>query len=156
VGDLSRNLSWSEVLRASGYSFLDEVPADVRANMERTAVAFQAIRDEFGDPLRVVSGLRSPSSNRAAGGARRSRHMTGEALDLCPADPGRIPELYDIIAALQADGAIEAGGLGCYRRGTYSNPGAYRFLHFDVRRRRARWSKMVEGRWTSCRKDKLA
>ena len=155
VEGLAPHLSWAEILRGSGYASVSDLPEDVALNIERVAAAFEVVRVEFGDPLRVVSGVRSPETNRRCGGAKTSRHMTGEALDLCPKDKGRLPELYDIIDDFQATGRIVKGGLCVYRRGTYSAPSAFRFVHMDVRGRRARWSKLVDGRWTSARKDKL-
>jgi hypothetical protein len=155
VEGLAPHLSWAEVMRHSGYASVASLPQDVADNVARLAAAFEVVRTEFGDPLRVVSGLRSPEANRRCGGAKTSRHMTGEALDLHPYDKGRLPELYDIIDHFQATGRIVKGGLCVYRRGTYSAPSAFRFVHMDVRGRRARWSKSVDGRWTSARKDKL-
>ena len=41
----------------------------------------QPMRDELG-PIRITSGYRSPSLNRAIGGSSKSQHCKGEALDL--------------------------------------------------------------------------
>ncbi len=42
----------------------------------------QAIRAEAGRPVRINSGYRCPSHNRAVGGAAQSRHMIGDAADI--------------------------------------------------------------------------
>lgn len=42
----------------------------------------QPLRDGLGRPLRVNSGYRGPSANRAVGGSRASQHLAGEAADI--------------------------------------------------------------------------
>jgi len=133
---LSRNLSWSEVLRGSGYSSRDDVPADVRARIEWAAVeVFQPLRDAWDGPLRTVSAIRSVEVNRACGGAKRSRHVVGDAFDIRPKDRWRLLELYDLADAMQRDGRLPPGGLGVYWW-----RGKPRFFHIDGRGRRARWN----------------
>lgn len=39
------------------------------------------VREHFGAPVRVSSGLRGPALNRAVGGSRSSQHCLGEAAD---------------------------------------------------------------------------
>lgn len=83
----------------------------------------ETVREEFGEPIHVTSGYRSPSHNRAVGGARDSRHTMGLAADVIikrvsPSD----------IAEFAAKHAI--GGLG-----TYST-----FCHLDVEGHNRRWS----------------
>ena len=42
----------------------------------------QALRDALGKPLIVTSGYRSPAHNKRVGGAKKSRHMQGDAFDI--------------------------------------------------------------------------
>lgn len=42
----------------------------------------ELLRAAVGRPLRVVSGFRCVVHNRQVGGARRSRHLLGEAVDV--------------------------------------------------------------------------
>jgi zinc D-Ala-D-Ala carboxypeptidase len=42
----------------------------------------QALRKDFGKPIRVSSGFRSFTCNKAVGGAEHSRHLAGDAADL--------------------------------------------------------------------------
>ena len=58
----------------------------------------QPMRDELG-PIRISSGYRNPSLNRAIGGSRSSQHCKGEALDLQFWKNGQMcnKEIYDWI-----------------------------------------------------------
>jgi zinc D-Ala-D-Ala carboxypeptidase len=57
--------------------------ATARANAFVTMWKLQALRHALGDrPITVASGFRSIGCNRAAGGAARSRHLSGDAADL--------------------------------------------------------------------------
>ena len=44
-------------------------------------ILLQPLRDALG-PIRISSGYRNPSLNRAIGGSSKSQHCKGEALDL--------------------------------------------------------------------------
>lgn len=86
----------------------------------------------------IVNGYRHPAYNKAKGGASRSRHMLGEAVDISIKDingDGRSDQADKAIVLKILDEKVIAnkGGLGRYP-GTMS-------VHFDVRGRRARWDK---------------
>ncbi|MEL7533171.1 MAG: DUF882 domain-containing protein [Bacteroidota bacterium] len=86
----------------------------------------------------LVNGYRHPAYNKAKGGASRSRHMLGEAVDISIRDingDGRSTEEDKAIVLKILDEKVigNRGGLGRYP-GTMS-------VHFDVRARRARWDK---------------
>ena len=83
---LSKNLSLAEVTKSRTASRLgiDNTPDDwATENLRQIAVnVFQPLRDGLGVPIYVSSGYRCPELNRAIGGAKRSQHMEGRALDL--------------------------------------------------------------------------
>ena len=84
---LSENLSLAECLKSKTATRLgiNNEPHDewVVENLKALAEhIFQPCRDHFGCPIYVSSGYRSPDLNRAIGGAKRSQHMEGRALDL--------------------------------------------------------------------------
>lgn len=55
-------------------------------NMKVTANGMESIRKLLGKPIRVNSWLRLPALNQAIGGALKSSHMDGWAVDFtCPA-----------------------------------------------------------------------
>lgn len=55
-------------------------------NMKITAQGMETVRKLLGKPIRVNSWLRLPALNQAIGGALKSSHMDGWAVDFtCPA-----------------------------------------------------------------------
>ena len=83
---LSKNLTLAEVTKSATASRLgiDNTPDEwTTENLRQIAInVFQPLRDAFGCPIYVSSGYRCPEVNRAIGGAKRSQHMEGRALDL--------------------------------------------------------------------------
>jgi len=142
MGDLTRNLSWVEVLRGSGADTTDDLDLEIlQAMSSKTAPAFQLIREFLDAPISVVpgGGLRTELMNRRVGGAKRSKHLAGLALDLRTKDQAQMLKLYDWINEQQRSpsGVLPKGGLALYLRPA---DGSVRFLHFDVRGRLARWN----------------
>lgn len=45
-----------------------------------------AFLEAYGGPITVSSGFRSPSHNKTVGGAKNSKHMSGQAIDLLDRD----------------------------------------------------------------------
>lgn len=114
----SPHLSWPEL--ACRDRLKTPYPLDWRTTRAVTlAAAFEALRERIGGlPLVVLSAYRTPSHNRAVGGARDSQHVQGRALDLLP-PKGWTP--IELAAVAQDIPGIR--GLGVY--GT--------FVHVDVR-----------------------
>ena len=87
------------------------------------------------DAFVVREGFRPPQVNEDAGGAPRSRHIYGEAVDLVRGDLDRDgdEDQADKAILLEAAEAVigNRGGVGRY-------PGT-ETVHIDVRGRRARW-----------------
>lgn len=50
---------------------------------------FDSIQSEFGKPIKIKWGYRDSKTNRNVGGARRSAHLSGKALDLYLDKPNR-------------------------------------------------------------------
>ena len=57
----------------------------------------QPLRDMYGAPIHVSSGYRSPSVNKAVGGARNSQHTLGEAADITVYSREGNKKLFEII-----------------------------------------------------------
>jgi zinc D-Ala-D-Ala carboxypeptidase len=77
----------------------------------------QSLRNRLGKPLIVRSGYRSPSHNRAVGGAPASKHMQGTAFDIAMSN-------HDPVAFAEAARAVGFLGFGTYPRSG--------FMHIDL------------------------
>jgi hypothetical protein len=83
---LSENLELSEVIRSESAKRLGVNNTPTAEHIENLkALAeniFQPIRDHFGVPIRISSGYRSAALNKKIGGARKSDHLAGKAIDI--------------------------------------------------------------------------
>lgn len=118
---LSRSFSVNEFDSHDGES----VPAALLPNLIRLAhTVLQPIRDEWGQPLIIVSGYRSLQWNTRVGGAKKSTHLTAEGADIRPVHLRDVGKLRDLVLAKYARGELVGlGGLGDYPR----------WLHVDTR-----------------------
>ena len=82
---LSKNFALSEITHSNTAKRLgiDNEPTETHLQNMQYLVdnLLQPLRDAVG-PIRVSSGYRNPSLNRAIGGSRSSQHCKGQALDL--------------------------------------------------------------------------
>ena len=88
----------------------------------------QELRDYFDKPININSGYRCPSHNAAVGGARGSKHATGEAAD--------IQFVEEPVPAV--DVARKAETMGVKGIGLYEKNGE-NFVHIDTRNYKAFW-----------------
>lgn len=60
------------------------------------------LREAYGKPITVTSGYRCPELNKLVGGAKKSQHMTGEAVDIHGVldKKSENKRLYDLIKKL--------------------------------------------------------
>ena len=122
---LTTNFSLSEFNK---HNF--EVPNDVLRNLIELAKNLQVLRDEVKKPIKITSGYRPAQHNAKIGGAKSSRHITGQAADF--KIEGYTPkQVAAVIEKLIADGRMKQGGIGTYSTWT----------HYDVRGTQARWNK---------------
>ena len=82
---LSKNFALSEITHSNTAKRLgiDNEPTETHLqNMQHLVDnLIQPLRDSIG-PIRISSGYRNPSLNRAIGGSVSSQHCKGEALDI--------------------------------------------------------------------------
>lgn len=84
----------------------------------------QKIREHFGKPLTITSAYRTPTHNKACGGAAYSQHLYGRAADFKIAGVGP-----DTVAAYAETLLPHSGGIGLYPN----------FVHLDVSTAKRRW-----------------
>lgn len=79
---ISKHISWYEATKTS--SKYDNTPSeDELANMRAVAeLVFEPIREHFNVPIRVNSFYRSSKVNYSIGGASKSQHVKGQAIDI--------------------------------------------------------------------------
>lgn len=106
--------------KLSAHFTLDEFadPRTGEAKVDpRLVQLLEVLRAELGHvPIRITSGYRSPDTNRAAGGASDSEHLTGRAADI------------DVAGKSPREVAAVARRVGFTGVGTYSA-----HVHVDVR-----------------------
>lgn len=91
----------------------NDPPADVLERLTHTAAQMEKVRALLGGlPIHVSSGYRSPRLNRAIGGAAKSHHVLGCAVDFTCRAFGSPLEVCQRLAAsdLQFDQLIEEHG----------------------------------------------
>lgn len=86
-------------------------------------LVLEAIRTAAGGKsVSIVSGYRPEDYNRSIGGARKSRHVQGDAADIKIAGMS-VRATHDLALRLHQEGKIVIGGLGSYPS----------FTHIDIR-----------------------
>lgn len=91
----------------SSWEFKDHSTGELVTIDQRLLNLLERLRHETGDrPLRIVSGYRSPATNRAVGGARNSQHLYGRAADV---EPGRFKVAQALAAGATGVGYSSAG-----------------------------------------------
>jgi hypothetical protein len=121
------NFTWGEALHVNRNrgSFRRPASASVVYNILKVARAMEEIRRIYGDrPIKINSWYRDPATNAAVGGARFSRHLSGDAVDFVI--PG--VSCFDVYARLSPWWGSR-GGLAS----------SSVFTHIDVRGYWARW-----------------
>lgn len=82
---LSRNFTLAEMTRSEDAERLGisntPTPRDIAALRVLCEKVLQPLRDQYGAPVIITSGYRSPRLNRAIGGSITSQHCFGEAAD---------------------------------------------------------------------------
>lgn len=106
MGDISAHFS--------RWEFRDHDNGQLRGPTPALIDVLERIRALRSRPLRIVSGYRSPATNRRVGGARNSQHLVGTAAD--------IPSGYCSVQEAVRCGATGIGHCGGW------------VVHVDVRR----------------------
>lgn len=105
----SDRLNHPETPATPGGLLTYEANVDRRLNPGLVSI-LENIARQFGRPLHIISGYRSPTYNARVGGAKRSTHMTGRAVDITLAGIS----FQDRLKLIQLASAAGAVGIGLY------------------------------------------
>jgi len=107
-----------------------DMPLEVYENVIKLTGQLQILRDYLGRPITINSAYRCPKHNAKIGGSKTSQHLLGKAADITIQSLKPI-EVFTIIEDLIDFGVMLQGGLGLYEEKG--------FVHYDIRKTRARW-----------------
>lgn len=92
---------------------------------EKLVKTLETIREHFGAPVTVSSGIRCKTHNTNIGGATKSQHMEGTAADI------KVKGISPSEVVAYAESLMpNTGGIGTYNT----------FTHIDVRSTKSRWN----------------
>ncbi len=111
------------------------IPVEYRKNIHKLAESLEIIQKTIGKKVKIVSGYRSYKCNTRVGGAKKSQHMVGKAIDIRVKGMST-RRLKWVIEKLIKKGKIPQGGVGLYRW----------HVHYDIRGTKARWNKRYKKR----------
>ncbi len=121
ISNKSPHFTWGEATKNG-----TRIPKNesITANIIKIAIALEELRADLdGKSISITSWYRDPISNRRVGGASKSRHLVGDAVDIVV--EGMTPqEAQDYLDP------IWDGGLGYGKT----------FTHIDLRGYRVRWN----------------
>lgn len=120
MGDLTANFSKAEFACPC---------CDRRTINIQFVVWLQQVRNSYGRPMTITSGIRCPTHNQRVGGSKYSAHLDGLAVDVACADS---PDRYDLVASAVKHGAR---GIGIYTKHIHLD------LKTDGRQTRVMWVK---------------
>jgi len=113
---------------------LSHVDSGVKSNLIRI---LESMADDLGYPLTITSGLRSQSYNQRVGGAKKSQHVLGNAVDIRMRNKTK-KEVLEFIEIAVGRGI---NGIGLY----FPARGGGTFIHCDIRSSKAQWGP--NGSW---------
>jgi len=114
--------------------WLSHVDSGVKSNLIRI---LESMADDLGYPLTITSGLRSQSYNQKVGGAKKSQHVLGNAVDIRMRNKTK-KEVLEFIEIAVGRGI---NGIGLY----FPARGGGTFIHCDIRSKKAQWGP--SGSW---------
>ena len=106
------------------------MPLEVYENIIKLSNQLQFLRDYTGRPITINSAYRCPKHNKKVGGSKTSQHLLGKAADIT-IQSLKPAEVFMIIEDLIDMGHMLQGGLGLYEKKG--------FIHYDIRKTKARW-----------------
>lgn len=119
-------ISRDEILKGRDRDY--PLDAELTTNLDKLLIAVNQIRQAWGKPLIVTSGYRPGHYNKSARGAKRSAHMTCEAVDFQDGDGSFAAWCLSNLKLLEEAGLYMESPLY-----THEPPGK-RWVHLQTRR----------------------
>ena len=110
-------IAWSELACHDA----DKTPYPVKwraSRLPKLARVFEHFRRDVGAPITIGCAYRTPEHNRQQGGAAKSQHIEGRALDLYP-PMGWTRKRFHQLARYIAQEDQDIGAIGYYRWGVH-------------------------------------
>ena len=96
------------------FGISDETDISIKENIKKLVVnVIDKIQSEYGMPIYITSGYRTPEHNKKVGGVANSQHIYGEACDFTGRDFKR---LLRIINEMDNKGLLNYDQLIIYRK----------------------------------------
>lgn len=135
---LAPNFRASEFLQSGGV-IQEPITAEMYEWIKKLSFQMQLLRNEInlrfgvGHSITITSGFRTLERNTLIGGAKKSRHLLGQACDFVVVKDGKIVDMIDVfhlIETLMDEGRLTKGGLGYYP----PTKNRTTFIHYDIGR----------------------
>lgn len=114
--------SWPRLIDAKRGLMAEHSKVQVKCLKPELVAMIHRLEKKYGKKPIISSGYRSPSYNKRVHGAKRSKHMTCEAVDIW------IPGVSKWALAKHVRALPDRGGVGTYCRS--------KFIHIDIGNRR--------------------
>ena len=124
---ITKNFSMEELVASNTARMkgIDNTPdKDVEARLVQLAQqVLQPLRNRYGKPIKISSGYRCKTLNKAIGGVSTSQHLKGEAVDI---NNGQIEnkKLFLLASKMIKEGVITVGQL--------IDEKGYKWLHISL------------------------
>ena len=124
---ITKNFSMEELVASNTARMkgIDNTPdKEIEARLVQLAQqVLQPLRNRYGKPIKISSGYRCKTLNKAIGGVSTSQHLKGEAVDI---NNGQIEnkKLFLLASKMIKEGVIEVGQL--------IDEKGYKWLHISL------------------------
>ena len=124
---ITKNFSMEELVASNTARMkgIDNTPdKEIEASLVQLAQqVLQTLRDSYGQPIKISSGYRCKTLNKAIGGVSTSQHLKGEAVDI---NNGQIEnkKLFLLASKMIKEGVITVGQL--------IDEKGYKWLHISL------------------------